>query len=209
VHFDGVKEMSAVIESNIEDFIGTFDNAVSSEQCQRIIEYFEKLSAFHKVRSRSEITGQPAIQQDNSVYCFMVENEESFIQTNQQVLNEFNMSLQECYKQYAKKYGVLNEIARHRINFDIKLQKTAPGEGYHVWHCEHSSVATGKRLFLVILYLNEVEGGETEFLYLHKRIQPKTGRLLICPSGFSHTHRGNPPLKGCKYILNGWIEFIE
>jgi len=100
-------------------------------------------------------------------------------------------------------------MMRHRLNLDVKLQKTIPGEGYHVWHCEHDGVPYGKRLFLVILYLNEVSGGETEFLYQHKRVAPKTGRLMICPSGFTHTHRGNPPLEGHKYILNGWIEFIE
>jgi hypothetical protein len=52
------------------------------------------------------------------------------------------------------------------------------------------------------------EGGETEFLYLSQRVKPKTGRLVIFPSGYVHTHRGNPPLSGEKYIMTGWIEFM-
>lgn len=58
-----------------------------------------------------------------------------------------------------------------------------------------------------IVYLNDVEGGgETEFLYLGRRVSPVQGRLVIFPAGYTHTHRGNPPLSGEKYILTGWIE---
>jgi hypothetical protein len=65
-----------------------------------------------------------------------------------------------------------------------------------------------QRLLVFILYLNTIEeGGETEFLYQKKRIQPVEGRLLIWPAGFTHTHRGNPPLKDNKYIVTGWLEF--
>ena len=193
----------------IDNFIGTFDNVFDEQYCKSIIDHFEKLNNFHRVKKRADVTGQPAIEQQTDVYLPLLENDSSFISANEVMLREFNIKLQECYKLYTKKYPVLETMERHRLNLDVKLQKTIPGEGYHIWHCEHNGVAFGKRMFLVILYLNEVTGGETEFLYQHKRIAPKTGRLMICPSGFTHTHRGNPPLEGCKYILNGWIEFIE
>ena len=61
-----------------------------------------------------------------------------------------------------------------------------------------------------MIYLNDVEeGGETEFLYQKIRIKPKSNMGLIWPGGFTHTHRGNPPLSGTKYILTGWISGIS
>jgi hypothetical protein len=193
----------------IENFIGTFNNVFDEQYCKSIVDHFEKLNNFHRVKKRADITGQPAIEQQTDVYHPLLENDSSFISANEVMLQEFNIKLQECYNLYIKQYPIIETMGKHRLNLDVKIQKTIPGEGYHVWHCEHNGVAFGKRMFLVILYLNEVSGGETEFLYQHKRVAPKTGRLMICPSGFTHTHRGNPPLDGCKYILNGWIEFIE
>ena len=99
-------------------------------------------------------------------------------------------------------------MVSHRFYDSIKIQKTKPTEGYHVWHCEHDGRLFGSRLLLVMCYLNDVEeGGETEFLYQSRRIKPKQGTIVICPSSFTHTHRGNPPLTGNKYMINGWIEF--
>ena len=58
------------------------------------------------------------------------------------------------------------------------------------------------------MYLNDCnEGGETEFLFQHKRIKPKAGTIVISPAAWTHTHRGNPPLSGEKYMINGWLEF--
>ena len=59
-----------------------------------------------------------------------------------------------------------------------------------------------------MVYLNDIEdGGETEFLYQSRRIKPVTGRAVLWPAGYTHTHRGNPPLKDAKYIITGWVEF--
>jgi hypothetical protein len=57
------------------------------------------------------------------------------------------------------------------------------------------------------LYMNDISNaGETEFLYQNKRIAPKKNRLIVWPSDWTHTHRGNPPIGvGDKYILNTWL----
>ena len=38
------------------------------------------------------------------------------------------------------------------------------------------------------------------------RIEPKVGQLTIWPAGFTHKHRGNPPLEGQKTYITGWFE---
>ena len=92
----------------------------------------------------------------------------------------------------------------------MKIQKTRPTEGYHNWHCEHTSHLKDVRTILAyMIYLNDVdEGGETEFLYQSKRIQPRRNTFVVWPAGFTHTHRGNPPLSNDKYVITGWINVI-
>ena len=93
---------------------------------------------------------------------------------------------------------------------NMKIQKTRLTEGYHNWHSEHTSKMQDVRTILAFMvYLNDVdEGGETEFLYQSKRIQPRRNTFIIWPAGFTHTHRGNPPLSGEKYVITGWINVI-
>jgi hypothetical protein len=49
------------------------------------------------------------------------------------------------------------------------------------------------------------EGGETEFLHQSLRIKPIVGRTLIWPAGYTHIHRGNPPIDGEKMYIDGWF----
>ena len=70
----------------------------------------------------------------------------------------------------------------------LKIQKTLPTEGYHVWHIEHGKGYDNEpRAFVFSIYLNDIEeGGETEFLHFSKRIKPKTGRIVIWPAAFPY-----------------------
>ena len=111
------------------------------------------------------------------------------------------------WKQYCREYDVLQAIQRHRI-YDYKVQKTEPTQGYHVWHPEISGKEERDRIAVFSLFLNTVEeGGETEFLYQKTRVKPVENTLVIFPAGYTHTHRGNPPLSGTKYLLTGWVEW--
>lgn len=95
----------------------------------------------------------------------------------------------------------------------INLQWYTAGQGgYPYWHCElypqDGSAETLHRHLLWTLYLNdEFEEGETEFYFQDRKVTPKTGSLLIAPSSFTHTHRGNRPQGGDKFIATSWVLF--
>jgi len=95
----------------------------------------------------------------------------------------------------------------------INLQHYRAGEGgYPYWHCElypkDASCEPLHRHLLWTIYLNDgFAEGETEFLYQQRKIVPATGSLLIAPTAFTHTHRGNRPQGGDKYIATSWVLF--
>ena len=197
---------------DINDFIGIFDDVFEKEYCESLINTFELSVEMNKTVKRVDHGYNPQ-QANNTMYYIandlFANQQRSQTFVDLEILQTFNKTIWECYDVYRKKYGVLEGVGRHQLNPDVKIQKTLPSEGYHVWHCEHGDVQSSSRMMLVMLYLNDVEeGGETEFLYQSRRIEPKMGRLVFCPAQFTHTHRGNPPLKGNKYMMNGWLQYF-
>ena len=95
----------------------------------------------------------------------------------------------------------------------INLQRYTAGQGgYPYWHCElyprDPTAETLHRHVLWTVYLNDgFAAGETEFLYQNRKVTPRAGSLLIAPAAFTHTHRGNRPEGGDKYIATSWILF--
>jgi 2OG-Fe(II) oxygenase superfamily len=105
---------------------------------------------------------------------------------------------------------LLNQVLRPG---SINIQKyLADQGGYPYWHSEqyprHDGGDALHRVLLWTIYLNDgFTGGETEFLHQQRRIVPRTGSLLIAPAAFTHTHRGNRPLGGDKFIATSWSLF--
>ena len=97
----------------------------------------------------------------------------------------------------------------------INLQKYLANQGaYPYWHCElypNPRFDNGESLHRTVLwtiYLNDgFDGGETDFLYQSRSIVPRAGSLLIAPTAYTHTHRGNMPKGGDKYIATSWVLF--
>jgi hypothetical protein len=94
----------------------------------------------------------------------------------------------------------------------LRNKKALTARGY--WHCElypspqPDHADSLHRVVLWTIYLNDdFDEGETEFLYQRRKIVPKTGSLLIAPTAFTHTHRGNRPKRGDKYVATSWILF--
>jgi hypothetical protein len=192
---------------SIDNFIGVFDGFFEKSYCNDLIKYFNMRQAYSenisdtKRRDRSlSFNHQNDIDRTTRYNIDPLESP-ALLEVFQTIF------WKDCYEKYLNEYSYSKQMSHLAIS-SMKIQKTIPGGGYHPFHFESLDSLTSKRVMFVILYLNDVNyGGETEFLYQQKRVEPKTGRLLLSPAAYTHPHRGNPPLEGEKYILTTWIEF--
>lgn len=186
----------------IDNFISVWEQAYSPEYCNQIIDYFNNFEETNALHNRRNEGRESHVIDDETIFI----DEYNLIHTTT-FYKEFYNSFWQFYDEYATKYSILKDSDNHN-SYGARIQRTRVGGGYHAWHYESSSRAVSNRLCAWMLYLNDVkEGGETEFLYLHKRIKAKQGTFVMWPAGFTHTHRGNPPLSNNKYIITGWLEF--
>lgn len=185
------------------NFIHNYKKAYSKEYCNKLIELYDACEKNKFTHSRQEEYPNELehIKQDKALYRNSLDIKYF------EYFTEFEQVFWQLYTEYANKYSILKTFEPHKIR-STKIQKTNPGEGYHLWHSELTNRDSQARILTFILYLNDIEhGGETEFLYQGIRVKPEQGDLVLWPAYFTHTHRGNPPLKETKYILTGWVEF--
>jgi len=189
---------------NINNFIGTYDNYITKEECDKAIKLYEDQSNFNRTINRVQSEQSSILKKRDQQYFANSSNIEIWWSELKSLIVNFDLA----WNHYIKNVGA--DDAYDKVNFQytsLKIQKTLPTEGYHVWHVEHGKGFENEaRAFVFTVYLNDVEdGGETEFLHFSKRVQPKTGRIVIWPAAFPYLHRGNPPLSGEKYILTSWM----
>lgn len=205
-----------------ETFIYVKDDVLTEETCQDIIKGFEYVASCGGVYDRG--TMPSGVMKDSSINVGQLREVSNHVLGplySEHLAHLLQIEINTCLYEYIKKYEtgmfsmVYDGMPRPTSLGDYpilltgaKLQKTRPSEGFHVWHAESTCLMYKCRAISYILYLNDVsEGGETEFIHLSERVTPKAGRMLIFPAGWTHTHRGNPPLVEDKYIATGWMEY--
>ena len=189
----------------MDNFIEVYNNVFSKEYCDEVIKNYNIFAKAGFDINRQQLDKTNKLDKEDSAVFFPSLSTEHFTPS---ISEEFTKLFWEiAYKNYAEKYSILRNVASHSA-YIIKVQKTMPGQGYHIWHCETDNRLNCHRLLAWAVYLNDdFEAGETEFLYQQYRYKPKQGDAIIFPAAFTHTHRGNPPINGTKYIMTGWVEF--
>ena len=183
------------------NFIQRYTDVYSSEECNKIIDEIEFISNIGQL-SKTTDEGNPRHIQDHLVFNF-ANNLDYSLENGCIVTNLILRKLKTCLNHYLKMYSVLDRS--QFLAYDCKVKKIAPGCGFHNWHYESGQYYTTGRKLVMQVYLNDdFEGGETEFLYYNKREKAEKGSVLIFPCEFTHTHRGNPPIDGTKYIATTW-----
>ena len=192
-------------------FIGSYTDGASKEYCDKVINAFNSFEGQGKGDGDNNLPSsndpsQLRFRKDDVLY---LEDQalpmDGYRIVNPTLMQETKNILSENLQKYIKDYP---SLGMQNIELcSIKIQKTEPKGGFHVWHCEHQ---TGNnhplRVLAWTIYLNDIpEGeGETEFLEYGIRIPPKKGSVCFFPASFTHTHRGNAVYSCDKYIATGW-----
>jgi len=195
------------MKEEYREFIGIYDESVPEKLCKMFVENYEEA------------------KKNQTIIDLTIENESGFVEKKSPHVKKDEIALvaplfstiypplpvkayfeflQECFKCYMKKYSIYFDGPI--FNDLFKIHKVRKSEGFHQWHYEKSDSAHLERLMAYMTYLEvPKKGGETEFLHQSLRIDPVVGRTLIWPAGFTHMHRGNPPLDGEKMYITGWF----
>ena len=183
----------------MKDFIKVYDDYYTDETCQEYIDWIEHYIN-HGVMFKEEMDERH--KRDHFTLNYNNDPIYNCLAGDNMSLH-FLPSIKEAVDDYLKEYSVLGRETL--LFYDTKVKKIPIGGGFHDWHYENPYVTTAPRKLVVQAYLNTIEeGGETEFLYINKRIKAERGRLIVFPAAFTHTHRGNPPIGKDKYIISSW-----
>ena len=178
-----------------EHFFGVYDGALTREFCRSVIARFEgdptkvvgKIgdgTPGGSVRPDVKATTEIMLTPDRGDWA--------------DVLVHVKQCLQRVMPEYLKPWRPAFPVPLR--SEDFRIARYNPGE-----HFDYHSDNIGGSVTRVITaqwYLNDVaEGGATEFPWYGRAVQPREGRLMLAPVGWTFLHRGAPPLSGPKYII--------
>ena len=195
--------------SNQEDFIKLYPDVYPDGYCQHLIAEFERLTQSGAGTNRQNGEGAPRHRKDDLQLGLNMGVHTVAPFEDKSATDMFFKGLQACYDNYVTQFSTLKDGRIHGTA--MKMQRTDPGGGYHVWHGEQGNGDHADRVLVYTLYLNNLgdgDGGETEFLYQRRRVAPQANTMVMWPAAFTHTHRGNTVLGGqSKYIVTGWFYY--
>ena len=180
-------------------FVRAYDEALDPVLCQRMIESFDKLSAYQARSGRGHMKSLEA-----SAWT-----ELNVSKTGDTSLQRyFQDHIAEYFARYNADLKLTLEIPfRVRLE-DLRIKRYVVTEGDQFQPHFDSMDYTSNRYLVFLWYLNDVtDGGETEFPDLGLKIAARAGRLLMFPPYWMFQHAGLPPRSSDKYIISTYMLF--
>ena len=147
----------------------------------------------------------------------VLEGHRSFKQVTLQLHSEwrpFEEKLQEVFYEYIDRYMKDCNIESHMFppefafeNFRLKRYMPNDVDEF-ANHVDVGNYDSARRFLVFFLYLNDNEGGHTEFPQFNISVQPKTGRMTMFPPMWTHLHAGRKPIDKPKYIIGSYLHYI-
>ena len=178
-------------------YIRTYDNVMTPDQCQHLIDKFEDSS--------------------NQWVKTELENHRSF--------TEINVSMHEDWQEYTKTIftklrGVLTKYIED-VNIDkikqwpeqtgfeqIRFKKYEPDTDEFKTHVDVTDYNSARRFLVFFMYLNNNDKGETTFPDYDVSVKPETGKVLVFPPLWTYKHTGEKPTIKPKYIIGSYLHYV-
>ena len=190
-----------------ESCVRYYDNVVSKEWCNSVIDLFEKSNSktFDEERksfTELDIDNLPEVRSEMGLpYEPFKDIKETFIRVLKQNLQHFMKEVDIKEHHFPPVVDMEN----------IRIKKyTDNGKDVFKDHVDilRSKGPTSKRFLVFILYLSDVEeGGETSIPRYKIKCKPKAGRLLMFPPFWTHPHQGEKVIKGTKYQMMTYLHY--
>jgi hypothetical protein len=143
---------------------------------------------------------------------------ESYVQGTRWILGKGWSDMEDLYKllqdlwfAYRKIWDeVTPEVSSYwgrvrRIETPFLWQFSSEKKDFHHGYAGRWTSALSLRMFGVILFLSDVEGGETVFPDFGVTVKPKAGTAVIFPAHMTHIYRSLAPISGDKWEVNSWF----
>tara|TARA_B100000282_G_scaffold263058_1_gene212854 strand:- start:151 stop:735 length:585 start_codon:yes stop_codon:yes gene_type:complete len=181
-------------------------NTLDKEVCDGMISWYENKVSTGNTKKNYTNTSKFGRKDSSISLCQQFDSFKPFY-------NKINSIIHEHVERYFKKWRIEGNTNNYNIT-GYKLQKSTKGGGFTTWHSELDIFRLSpidffkscRRFGVWMVYLNNTDSGYTDFMHQKLSVKPETGKLVIWPAYFTHTHRANPDLKEDKYIITGWLE---
>ena len=177
----------------LKDYVRVYDDILTKDECDSIVERFEKEAQLEDVSS--------------SIYKF----------------SQLNVNKMPGWEDVAQMYSNLafsgsmqyfNDVEVPIVpkleGFEeIRIKRYRPGEDERFdLHVDVADYKSSRRFLVMFCYLSDCEGGETSFPTLDINVQPKAGRVLMFPPLWMFPHAAKPPVGSNKYIMGTYLHYV-
>lgn len=185
--------------------------SLDSSVCDKIVEYFELCDREHYegivgYNNKEVLNKTVKYSVDLSIPNIPLESS-LWYGIHNILTTELKRNIENYYNNIDPTNQIFHSDKLHNNLFfnGFLITKYKENNGVFKLHNDFHMEAHSRRLFNFIWYLNDVkDGGETEF-YNGYKITPEKGKLVLFPSEWFFSHKGNIPKSNDKYIITGWI----
>ena len=185
------------------NFIGIYDDILTADDCNVIIQYFNK----HPDKESGKIGYgfvDPELKDSTDLYTRFTESS----LTHRIIYS----SLVKAFEQYEKEHKNLQYTDRFTLHDSFNLQHYKPKGGFKLWHHETTNFPNypnpqTTRALAWSIFLNNCSDGGTMFLEQGFTMEAIVGRIAIWPAAWTHVHKGQISEIEEKYIATGWFNY--